>query len=160
MIMTLPKGGLPLAVAGESAKSLMAGVEVARGKILKFSESGEILVEVASVPAVHLWCDFLQVADSATLTLRIGDSVLVSLPQNCNENGCVLGRAGVYRRPAPVEPLDCQRVVVEAEKELELRCGEASVTLNAKGQILIKGTDVVSRAKRNQRIKGGSVQIN
>jgi hypothetical protein len=131
-----------------------------RGQVLELSESGEILVAVSATEPFRLWCDYLQTTDFPAVTLQVGCPVLVSLPQNANEKGCVLGRIGPYRQPELPEPADTRKVVVEAQQELELRCGEASVTLNAQGQILIKGTDVVSRAKRNQRIKGGSVQIN
>jgi hypothetical protein len=137
-----------------------AGVTLARGAIVEISQEGEILVAIASDPPLRLLCDFLQTTDTPGLTLRVGDSVLLSLPKNLDEKGYVLGRLGPYRPPEAEEPPDTDRVVVEAGKELVLKCGEASVTLDDHGRILIKGTDVVSRAKRNQRIKGGSVQIN
>ena len=136
-----------------------AGVTVARGMILELLDEGSILVEIPASPPLRVLCDFLQTGDTPPL-LRIGDRVLISLPNNLEEQGCVLGRTTCYRAPAPVVPPDTVRVVVEADKELTLKCGESSVTLTDKGQILIKGKDVVSRASRNQRIKGGSVQIN
>jgi len=52
------------------------------------------------------------------------------------------------------------RVVVEAEKELELRCGKAVVLLRADGRIDIRGGYINSHASAGQRIRGGSVQIN
>ncbi len=55
---------------------------------------------------------------------------------------------------------DGEQVVVSAEKEIVLRCGDASITLTRAGKILIKGTYVVSRSSGVNRIKGGSVQIN
>jgi hypothetical protein len=135
------------------------GVTVTRGTILELLEDGYILVEISGSPPLRVLCDFLQTSDTPPL-LRPGDRVLVSLPKNLEEKGCVLGRTRAYRAPEPVAPPDTARVVVEADKELTLKCGEASLTLNKQGQILIKGKDVVSRASRNQRIKGGSVQIN
>jgi hypothetical protein len=136
------------------------GAPVARGVILELHEEGEILVEVAADPPLRLLCDFLQTSDTPSLVLQPGQRVLVCLPRNLEEKGCVLGRIGTYVAPEPAEPPDTDRVLVEADKELVLKCGEASVTLTERGQILIKGKDVVSRASRNQRIKGGSVQIN
>ena len=61
--------------------------------------------------------------------------------------------------PAIVE-CDGERVMVSAEKEIVLRCGEASITLTRAGKILIKGTYVLSRSSGINRITGGSVQIN
>jgi hypothetical protein len=56
--------------------------------------------------------------------------------------------------------VDGERRVVEATRELTLRCGEASITLRNDGTITIRGRDVTSWARRRQRIRGGSVSIN
>ena len=53
-----------------------------------------------------------------------------------------------------------QRVVIEAQTELELRCGEAVILLSEDGHIQIRGAYVTSHATASQRIRGGSVQIN
>jgi hypothetical protein len=55
---------------------------------------------------------------------------------------------------------DGQKVRIEAETELELRCGEAVILLGRDGQIHIRGAYVTSHATASQRIRGGSVQIN
>ncbi|MEP6935335.1 MAG: DUF6484 domain-containing protein [Nitrospirota bacterium] len=60
----------------------------------------------------------------------------------------------------PIVECDGERVMLSAEKEIVLRCGEASITLTRAGKILIKGTYVLSRSSGVNRIKGGSVQIN
>ena|SRR5437867_2949254 len=49
---------------------------------------------------------------------------------------------------------------LEASGELVLRCGRAVITLREDGKIVIQGLDVISRAARTNKIKGGSVQIN
>ena len=38
--------------------------------------------------------------------------------------------------------------------------GQASITLDASGKVLIQGVDIVSKAKAGNRIKGASVRIN
>lgn len=62
------------------------------------------------------------------------------------------------------EPLevtaDGKRIVLSAERELELRCGKASITLTRAGKILIRGAYVLSRSSGVNRIKGGAVHIN
>lgn len=55
---------------------------------------------------------------------------------------------------------DGERQIISAEREIVLRCGEASITLTRAGKILIKGTYVVSRSSGLNHVKGGSVQIN
>jgi hypothetical protein len=69
-------------------------------------------------------------------------------------------RAPTERARLPDARLDGERVVLEAAREIELRCGRASITLTRAGKILIRGAYVSSRASGVQRIKGASVQIN
>jgi hypothetical protein len=56
--------------------------------------------------------------------------------------------------------VDRQRIVLSAQQEVVLRCGQASITLTADGRLVIKGADVVSSAERVNRIRGGAVKIN
>jgi hypothetical protein len=56
--------------------------------------------------------------------------------------------------------VDGEIVTLEAEREIVLRCGKASITLTRAGKVLIRGTYVLSRSSGANRIKGGSVQIN
>jgi len=71
------------------------------------------------------------------------------------------------RRPAeaasprrPEVESDGDRLELTAEKEIVLRCGDASITLTRAGKILIKGAYVLSRSSGVHRIQGGSVEIN
>lgn len=52
------------------------------------------------------------------------------------------------------------RVLLQSEDELELRCGEAVILLQADGRITLRGQYITSHADAGQRIRGGSVQIN
>lgn len=61
---------------------------------------------------------------------------------------------------ARVASVDGKRVVLTGEEEIELRCGEASISLKKNGRLVIRGAYVETRAKGTNRIKGGSVQIN
>jgi hypothetical protein len=56
--------------------------------------------------------------------------------------------------------VDGKRVTIEAQDEIVLRCGEASITLRRNGRIVIRGTYVETRARGVNRIRGGAVQIN
>jgi uncharacterized protein involved in type VI secretion and phage assembly len=55
---------------------------------------------------------------------------------------------------------DGERVMISAEKEIVLKCGESSIILTRAGKILLKGAYISSHAKGMNRIKGGAVQIN
>ncbi|WP_224368420.1 DUF6484 domain-containing protein [Hyalangium versicolor] len=56
--------------------------------------------------------------------------------------------------------VDGERIILTGEKEIELRCGDASISLSRNGKIVIRGAYVETRAKGTNRIKGGAVQIN
>jgi hypothetical protein len=70
---------------------------------------------------------------------------------------------GVLRAPRP-EPLrteiDGEKLVLTAEREIVLRCGESSITLTRAGKVLIQGAYVVTKASGLNRVKGAAVQIN
>ena len=53
-----------------------------------------------------------------------------------------------------------RRIVLSAQTEVVLQCGDGSITLAADGKVTIRGVDVVSSATRTQRIRGGAVRIN
>lgn len=56
--------------------------------------------------------------------------------------------------------IDGRRISFEAEQEIVLKCGKASITLTKAGKILIKGDYVLSHSSGENRIRGGSVTIN
>lgn len=56
--------------------------------------------------------------------------------------------------------LDGERLVLTADKEIVLRCGNATIILTREGKILLRGAYLLSRSSGVNRIKGGSVQIN
>jgi hypothetical protein len=56
--------------------------------------------------------------------------------------------------------LDGKRISLEAENEIVLKCGKASITLTSAGKVLIKGEYVLSHSSGENRIRGGSVSIN
>lgn len=71
----------------------------------------------------------------------------------------LLGRTGPGVDAARTKEVP-DELVLEAKKRLVLRVGEGSITIRADGKILIKGKDLVSHAKRMNRIKGGAVSLN
>ena len=56
--------------------------------------------------------------------------------------------------------VDGKKIAFEAAEQIELRCGKSSVILTKEGKIVLKGTEIVSRASRTNKIKGASVSIN
>ncbi len=79
--------------------------------------------------------------------LSPGDRVLVHL---ASTPAVIIGRLGGI----PDE------LILEAGKSLTIRCGSGSLRIRADGRVLIEGLDVISRARRAQRITGAQVAIN
>jgi hypothetical protein len=107
----------------------------------------------------------------STVALRcdeIGAEVLVIYERNDLRRPIIVGvlrdRAASSMADAIVSPtvaqLDGERVVLEAEREVVLRCGAASITLTRAGKVIIKGTDLLSRSSGYNRLKGAAVDIN
>jgi hypothetical protein len=102
----------------------------------------------------------------------------VRLPKRCGCEVLVLLEEGDRRRPIvigvlqPESPEACEdagavNVSVDgkalelvANRELVMRCGDASITLTAAGKVLIRGRYVVSRSSGANKIKGAVVDIN
>jgi hypothetical protein len=55
---------------------------------------------------------------------------------------------------------DGQTVHISGHKEIVLQCGQASITLNKSGKVVIKGTKIVTHASGINKIKGAAVSIN
>lgn len=56
--------------------------------------------------------------------------------------------------------VDGQALAISAASTLTLRCGDASITLTREGQVIVRGTQVHTRASGLNRIQGASVRIN
>ena len=55
---------------------------------------------------------------------------------------------------------DDERLTLTAEREIVLRCGDASITLTRAGKVIIKGNYVLSRSTGYNKIKGAAIDIN
>lgn len=129
---------------------------VMRADIRSITSTGHVEVVPVDGSVQPFACDILESAFSRETRLEPGDIVLVLSPGSSDEPGCVLGRIATYQ---PAEKL-AKRVVIEAADELTLKCGDCSLDLRKDGKLMIRGKDVLTRAKRTQRIKGGTVAIN
>jgi hypothetical protein len=69
------------------------------------------------------------------------------------------GSAIVNDRTLPIE-LNGKALIFEGQEEIVLRCGQGSLTIRANGQIVVKGTRLISRASESNKIRGASVEIN
>ncbi|MDA8138491.1 MAG: DUF6484 domain-containing protein [Desulfobacteraceae bacterium] len=56
--------------------------------------------------------------------------------------------------------VDGEKLILDAKKEIEIRCGQSSLIMTADGKVVIKGEQITSRARRTNKVKGGAVRIN
>ena len=72
----------------------------------------------------------------------------------------VLEIAAPIERPSNVIVDNQAQHIIEAQEELTLKCGKASITLRKNGKVIIRGVDVLTDADGCNRIRGGVVDIN
>jgi hypothetical protein len=63
-------------------------------------------------------------------------------------------------RAARAASCDDERLVLKANREIVLECGDASITLTRAGKVLIRGTYVLSRSSGVNLITGGVIHLN
>lgn len=127
------------------------------GRITEMRSVGEVQVRTGD-GRLHE----CRVLSPAVGCITVGDEVLIWHQDDEGTSGVVLGRIsepGARAASATSAPTP-ETLVLEARENLTLRCGDGSITIRKDGKILIKGKDLVSHAKRANRIRGGSVAIN
>lgn len=94
----------------------------------------------------------------STVPLRramIGSDVVVALESGDPFRPIILGVLQQQRNLIPEQPeaarqvaiqADGERYVVTAEREIVLRCGDASITLTRAGKVIIQGNYILSRS--------------
>jgi hypothetical protein len=99
----------------------------------------------------------------------VGSSVVVLFEFGDARRPIIVGVVrGAQPRPMPatkssaalLAQVDDERLILTAEREIVLRCGNASLTLTRAGKVLINGTYVLSRSSGYNKIKGAAVDIN
>lgn len=138
-------------------KGLIVGAVV--GRLVGLAASGEPLVET---PGVAIPGPVLSRSTVALGPSDVGREVVLLFEQGDPGKPIV---TGLVRPTAPAASsvearIDGERLVFTADREISLRCGKASITLTADGNVLIRGAYVLTRASGTNRIRGGNVQIN
>lgn len=142
----------------EDLTQLVSGIDadvISRATVVTNDTEG---VLVTTLNGEMVTCDLLE-GVAVGPVIEEGDAVLVWLPRGAADRGVVLGRICTAPRSTPGTDT-ADELVLEAKSCITLKCGDGSITIRDDGKILIKGKDLVSHAKRANRIKGGSVTIN
>ncbi|MCW5633127.1 MAG: hypothetical protein KIT17_07295 [Rubrivivax sp.] len=120
------------------------------GRLREIDAEGALVVEPTQ--GAPMACDWLH---GPTAVPQPGDEVLV-MPV-AGRRPVVLGRVGPC---LPAEARPQPHVVLEAAETLTLKCGESSIDMRADGKVMVRGDDVLLRARGTQRIRAGTVSIN
>ena len=151
----------------------VAGASPVIGQLAGTNSRGDILVicgDEGAVPAKlvsgldrKVLGDREQLGREALLLFEQGDPqrpIIIALMENRLESLISFGEdEEVKVRPDEVI-IDGKRVIIDAEREVVLKCGQGSIQIRNDGRIIVKGTDILSRSSGRQRIRGASVNIN
>jgi uncharacterized protein DUF6484 len=133
------------------------------GRLVRIDSEGRLFVDFEGNPRVPVAAklavskteiaDLINAGEGTELLLvfennDIAKPIIVGTVRDClPSDGIVISIRG-------------RRFIVDADEEIELRCGEAKVRITRDGKVIVLGNDVLSRARRRNRIKGGTVNIN
>ena len=130
------------------------------GRLASVQPSGVALVEcegVLQAPARAV----IAAPPPGRLEDAIGRQVVLVFEANDPRRPIVIGWPQTFCPEAGrTLRVDGRRVRIEAEQEIELRCGDAAITLTADGRVRIEGRGLLSHARELNRIRGGQVKIN
>ena len=134
-----------------------SGASVAR--VYAVSGSNQVLVRVEKNP--------VPLIAQTTIPLGqkdVGADVVIFFIGSDPKRPIVMGR--ILSGPPTTEPralqmkIDGQSVSIEAEHQIILRSGKASITLTRAGKVVIRGEYILSRSTGVNQVKGGSIKLN
>lgn len=142
----------------EADASLLAGGNngVILGHFAGFNDDGHALVRLPGQenPETALSLVPLQAQDA-------GRQVALTYTNGKDRAWLILGGIHAAHQPSRTKVIvDGETLLLSADRNIELRCGSASILLTKDGKITIKGARIMSRAAGANKIKGASVQIN
>ena len=132
------------------------------GHVVAYEAGRGVSVDFPGNPAGPTSARLLVALDEATLVAAAEERRACALLFERGDAGLplIVGLVETGAAAPRAATVDGKRVVLTGEEEVELRCGEASISLKKNGKLVIRGAYVETRAKGTNRIKGGSVQIN
>lgn len=139
-----------------------SALESAFGRLVGVSARGAPLVavdgETGAPRAARSTVELLRAHLGAELTLLVdegGEVVITGVIRSLEESGRrLVSAAGCETR------IEGERLVLVAEREIELRCGKARLVLTEDGKVLTRGTSLVQASSGPNRIQGATVEIN
>lgn len=154
----LPDAREILTDIAEWAKLAGEGVSVAT--FAGFNGDGQFLVALSDGLAPVKALSTVGFTDN-----EVGVKIVIAFEKANVRSPIIIGRLNerqIRETPAPLPAcrMDGDRVVLQAAREIELRCGEASIVLTRAGKVLIRGNYVLTRSRGANKIKGAFIDIN
>jgi hypothetical protein len=145
-------------LAGVAEWAKLAGKGVVIGSFCGLNDDGQFMVVLGDTRKPMQALSTIGLAPS-----DVGAKIVVAFEKGNIRRPIIIGRLQVAAPPPKIAAslkIDGERVVLQAEQQIELRCGEASLVLTRAGKVLIRGNYVLSRSRGANKIKGAFVDIN
>ena len=145
-----------------------------KGIIDSIEENGVIVLKDCEDESLTVNCMFLRTTTSPPPEFQAGDQVVYLVTNSDGTEGCVLGVEEPYKSKADrlketltkqgrvnsVSIIEDQVVHIKANEGFAIECGKSTIIMTKDGKVQIKGNDLLSRARRMNKIKGAGVNIN
>lgn len=157
------------ASAKTSARKTTKEYGIVIGILAGFAADGTPLVAYEGKPAIAartlVDIDEEHIGRSIALQFERGDQNcplimgLVKMPSVTRDSNDEAYPVSAHAVPM-LAKVDDDEILLVAHRKITLQCGSASISLDANGNIEIRGKHVLSRASGQNRIKGSSVSLN
>jgi len=163
--------GNPVSLANKMALFAKQEPGVCVGKIIEVTPEGKPIVTFPIAPNGRVFARVVQ--NLPRMSNWLGSAVLIIFEDDDPGKPIIIGIVGDALPTSTTEMIvdtqinDNQPVKIsgkilhfEGEQEIVLRCGLGSIIVRADGQVIIKGTRLMSRASVTNKVRGPSVLIN
>jgi hypothetical protein len=140
------------------------------GVVVRVEDSGQLFVNYPSNPLrdplpahgiPHVTSD--DVGREVALVFVEGNPAIpfvIGFLQHPRRKGDLLENVILQHDKALDIQVDGQTLTLSANRQIVIRCGEASITLTRAGKVLIRGTYIASRSRGVNKVKGASLELN
>jgi len=128
------------------------GIGMVSARIIDIEDNGRLLVK-CDHDGAKISCAFVRTGAAAPPPLHLGTAVLCLID---GRHGYVLGRIEPYRQQAQAP----EQLSLTADHDIELTCGQSSLSMHQNGRITLRGTLITTEAEKENKIKGTVVLLN